>query len=221
MWSGFIEKDGQRARFDLFKNRKVSEKLGGAFAFTIACGEGLAEHWNGNLSGSYTGQNPQYKFSGFLLFGADLFIAELPEMRRRKLLEDSFSEGKNFVRDKTHTVNELAAATPADFKTLDDAITGFVAQLALRNRLMMEDAKSLGYSLDVEQEAFWTYAYYLLGPTAARDQMKEKGGDLFKWKWTSSYNVPKVIRQRIGGWKIVEHFSLFADAGPIPKPPSP
>ena len=214
MWSGYIDQPSEQARFQAFEGKAISDKLNAAYTYTIAAGEGLALLFEGGKDAEAQAvkdaQDKAFWIDGYEFLGIDRFVEDLPRLKERKLIPESFKEGVNYIVDNSHTNENDTKVVSADFKTLEDAMTAFTAALKLRYELMKKDAAAL--KLDVtadDQEAFWTYAYFCMGEGKGKKAMEAAKGDLHKFKATASSNVPDAIRQRVGAWRIVEAFSLF------------
>jgi hypothetical protein len=213
MWSGYVDQESEKERFDWFLGSEVSTNLNAAYTYTIATGEGLALYFIDPVNKKKwlieTAQNTNYWIDGFELLGLDNFITDLPRMRNLKLLPDSFVEGNQFIRDSSHTNEMTNHVISADFKTFPDAIVALTADLKLRNLKLKDDAKTNGFTLAADQEAFWTYAYFCMGEGRGKRILTQSHGNLHEFKATAGNRVPDAIRQRVGAWRIVEAYSLF------------
>ncbi|MDP3734057.1 MAG: hypothetical protein Q8R37_02420, partial [Nanoarchaeota archaeon] len=152
-----------RARV-LEKARKDNIELPMSFIIAALCNEGHSLDLDRRSSAT----------GGFANYGLDTFGSEFTKIAARGYLPDSF---RNRFMTSEHFNEQHRRVTSANFERKEDAFEAFVATLAHRQYLFLDDLERKGIdatAIPPEQTLFFTYKYYNGGPNSIERLLQKK-----------------------------------------------
>ena len=148
----------------LEKSRKDHVELPMSFIIAALCNEGHSLDLDRRSSAT----------AGFANYGLDTFGSEFTKIAARGYLPDSF---RNRFRTSEHFNEQHRKVISANFERKEDALEAFVATLAHRQYLFLEDLQRNGIdaiAIPPEQKLFFTYKYYNGGPNSIERLLQKK-----------------------------------------------
>lgn len=151
----------------LARTQKDGVRLPMSFIIAALCNEGFSLDVDrpGNVNG------------GFSNYGLDNFGSEFKHIAKRGYLPLSFQQ--RFAVSE-HINEQHRRVKSANFETKQDAFEAFVATLAHRQYLFLQDLKKnriKARDIPPEQKLFFTYKYYNGGPDSIEGLLKKRSAE--------------------------------------------